>query len=134
MSIKTKYVKEIFSGEKVYEFRKKSIGYNNLNKKVFIYSSKGDKKIVGYVIFDKIIKGSSMDMVMLSGIKSIKNYFGDSKECYAFHISEYHLFDEFISLDELKNKYNFVVPQSYRYINNKNLITRLEQLSLKVSK
>lgn len=40
----------------MYEFRKKSIGFKNINKKVFIYSSEKDKKIIGYIIIDKILE------------------------------------------------------------------------------
>ena len=56
MSIKTKYAKQIFQGIKKYEFRRKSIGEKNCNKKIYIYSSKDDKAIIGYIIIDKIFR------------------------------------------------------------------------------
>ena len=37
MSIKTKYANQIFDGTKSFEFRRKSIGNKNCNKKIYIY-------------------------------------------------------------------------------------------------
>ncbi len=129
MSIKTKYVKQIFNGTKMFEYRRKSIGDKNLNKKVYIYSSEEDKAIVGYVIFDKII-GDKVDVVLketgVTNIQSMVNYFKNKDIGYALHIKEYHEFKEKIKLEDLKKiAKDFVVPQFYRYISDKEVLSKM---------
>ena len=58
ISIKTKYANQIFNGTKLYEYRRKSIGEKNCNKKIFVYSSEEEKAIVGYIVVDKILEGN----------------------------------------------------------------------------
>ena len=91
MSIKTKYAKQIFQGIKKYEFRRKSIGEKNCNKKIYIYSSKDDKAIIGYIIIDKILSGD-INFVLKNtnslNNQEIKNYFNNCSKCYALHISK----------------------------------------------
>ena len=119
MSIKTKYANQIFTGIKKYEFRRKSIGEKNCNKKIFIYSSKEEKAIVGYIIVDKILSGNIEKIMELTNNnnKELKNYFNDCCICYALHISKHYRFVEPIKLEDIKTKYKKnVVPQFYRYI------------------
>lgn len=120
MSIKTKYANEIFKGNKRYEFRKRSIGNKNLNKKIYIYSSKKEKAIIGYIVVDKILTGN-LDYILKetnnTGNIDIVNYYENSNNCYALHIAKYHKFKKSISLNELKKRNNmFVIPQYYRYL------------------
>lgn len=120
MSIKTKYADEIFRGNKRYEFRKRSIGDNNLNKKIYIYSSEKDKAIVGYIVVDKILKGN-LEYILnkTNNIDNLDiiNYFKNSNNCYALRIAKYYKFSKNITLEELrKNNKNFVIPQYYRYL------------------
>ena len=56
LSIKPKYVKDILSGVKQYEFRKQ-IFKNESAKTVFIYSSSPQKKIVACFRVGKIVEG-----------------------------------------------------------------------------
>lgn len=49
--------------------------------------------------------------------KGIREYFRNSKTCYALHIAEYYKFIKPIKIEEIKEKYkDFVIPQFYRYI------------------
>ena len=122
MSIKTKFTNEIFNGIKKYEFRKKSLGEHNLNKKVFIYSSEQDKAIIGYIIFSEIISGSSDEISNLD-IKNkdmIQEYFGNKKECYALKVGKCVKFVNPISLKYIKEKCpNEVMPQYFKYLDSK---------------
>ena len=68
ISIKTQYANQIFNGSKKFEFRRRSIGDKNCNKKIFVYSSEKDKSIIGYIIVDKILKGD------LKYILEVTNY------------------------------------------------------------
>ena len=126
MSIKTKYVRAIFNGSKIYEFRRKSIGNDDINKKIYIYSSGVDKAIVGYIIVDKILEDNLDNILKITnniGNKDIINYFNNSKCCYAFHISKYYKFLNPLSLNDIRliDK-NFVLPQFYRYIRKDELL------------
>ena len=105
MSIKTKYANQIFKGTKKYEYRRRSIKEGNLNKKIFIYSSEIDKKIVGYIIVDEILEGTSEYILKRTnneGNIDIINYFKDCENCYALKIKEAVLLQKAISLKELK--------------------------------
>ena len=130
MSIKTKYANEIFDGTKEYEFRKKSIGEKNCNKKIYIYSSEEEKAIVGYIIVDKILSGNLEKIQALTNSfnnKGMENYFNGCEECYALHISEHHKFIKPINLEDIKSQHKkFVVPQFYRYIKEKPIYDLLE--------
>lgn len=120
MSIKTKYTNLIFNGTKIYEFRRKSIKEENLNKKIFIYSSEQSKEIIGYIIVDKILENdidNLLEETRYPDAKGIRKYFENSKTCYALHISEYYKFVKPIKIEEIKEKYkDFVIPQFFRYI------------------
>ena len=101
MSIKTKYANQIFKGTKKYEYRRRSIKEGNLNKKIFIYSSEIDKKIVGYIIVDEILEGTSEYILKRTnneGNIDIINYFKDCENCYALKIKEAVLLQKAISL------------------------------------
>ena len=129
MSIKTEYANQIFNGTKIFEYRKKSIGQNNLNKKVIIYSSEKEKAIIGYILIDKILEGNLKTILSEININngiSIINYFNNAKKCYAMHIKEYHRFKSPITLNEIRKiDNNVVIPQYYRYIKEKEPLYKL---------
>ena len=75
MSIKPKFVEEIFSETKTFELRKK-IFKSSINA-IVIYSSSPKKKVVGEIIIDKII--SSTPKLLW---KSYKNNLGISEKEY----------------------------------------------------
>lgn len=128
MSIKTKYADEIFNGNKKYEYRKSSIDENNLNKKIFIYSAGISKSIIGYLTIDNILVGNIDYIVEKTkpNESNIKEYFKNSKNCYALHINKVHRFSNPITLKELKKlDQNFAIPQYYRYIKPGNKIYNL---------
>jgi len=120
ISIKTKYANQIFEGTKKFEFRRRSIGDKNCNKKIFVYSSEKERAIIGYIIVDKILKGDLNYILEATNYKNNKHiidYFCGCDECYALHISETYKFSEPIKLEYIKNKYkDFAIPQFYRYI------------------
>ena len=120
MSIKTKYANQIFNGTKKYEYRRRSIGEKNLGKKIFIYSSEKEKAIVGYIIVDDIIEGTSnyiLEKTENVNSEDIINYFKDCSKCYALKISKAVKFENPKSLVSIREKNEkFVIPQYYRYI------------------
>lgn len=120
ISIKTKYANQIFNGIKLYEYRRKSIGEKNCNKKIFVYSSEEEKAIVGYIIVEKIFEGDIDYILEVTNNKNngdIIDYFNSCNKCYALKIASAIKFKTPIYLSEIKNiDKNFVVPQFYRYI------------------
>ncbi|MBQ7141388.1 MAG: hypothetical protein IJO32_07810 [Bacilli bacterium] len=120
ISIKTKYANQIFDGTKIYEYRRKSIGEKNCNKKIFVYSSEKEKTIVGYIIVEKILEGSVDYILEVTNNKNnseIINYFSGCDKGYALKISKAVKYEKPLSLEEIKkHDKKFVVPQFYRYI------------------
>lgn len=120
ISIKTKFANQIFNKTKKYEYRRKSIGVKNCNKKIFVYSSGKEKAIVGYIIIDKIIEGNIEYILKETQCKDneeISKYFNGCNKCYALKIFNAVRFTSPIYLNEIKKvESTFVVPQFYRYI------------------
>ena len=117
MSIKPKFVEEIFSGTKTFELRKK-IFKSSINT-IVIYSSSLKKKVVGEIIIDKII--SSTPKLLWKSYKnnlgiSEKEYFKyykNSKVAYAIKIKKVIKYKKEL---ELKDFGIEKAPQSYQYI------------------
>ena len=116
MSIKPKFVEEIFSETKTFELRKK-IFKSSINA-IVIYSSSPKKKVVGEIIIDKII--SSTPKLLWKSYKnnlgiSEKEYFKyykNSKVAYAIKIKKVIKYKKEL---ELKDFGIEKAPQSYQY-------------------
>ena len=117
MSIKPKFVEEIFSETKTFELRKK-IFKSSINT-IVIYSSSPKKKVVGEIIIDKII--SSTPKLLWKSYKnnlgiSEKEYFEyykNSKVAYVIKIKKVIKYKKEL---ELKDFGMEKAPQSYQYI------------------
>ena len=119
LSIKPKYVKEILSGAKQYEFRKQ-IFKNAFTKTVFIYSSSPQKKIVACFRVGKIVEGHP-DYLWehfwdVSGLSEQEffDYFSDRDTGYAIRIDELVEFPKPVDPHILIER--FVAPQSFCYV------------------
>lgn len=117
MSIKPKFVEEIFSETKTFELRKK-IFKSSINT-IVIYSSSPKKKVVGEIIIDKIIP-STPKLLWKSyknnlGIseKEYFKYYKNSKVAYAIKIKKVIKYKKEL---ELKDFGIEKAPQSYQYI------------------
>lgn len=121
LSIKPKYVKEILSGAKQYEFRKR-IFKSETVKTVYIYSTSPEKKIVARFQLGEIIKNHP-DFLWeqycdVSGLSEHEffEYFSDRDTGYAIRIEELEEFAQ--PMDPRSVIERFVAPQSFRYVNN----------------
>lgn len=118
ISIKPKYVEEILSGKKKYEYRKRI--FKEDIEKVYIYSSSPQKRIVGYFKFSGFLVSSPKDIwnktSNFSGINKadFDNYFYGKKVAYAIKINNVHIFKNEINPKEYFSK--FYPPQSYMYL------------------
>jgi predicted transcriptional regulator len=118
LSIRPEHVEKIISGEKKYEYRKSA--FKNDIRKVLIYATKPIGKIIGKFNITKIISGSP-EVVWKktrarSGLskRSYMKYFENKQTSYAFRISNFEMFEEYIDPNEVYP--DFTAPQSFRYI------------------
>ena len=111
LSIKPKFTKKIEVGEKNYEFRKyyPKQGIDTL----YVYETAPTCSLkyiieLGDVIVypNKISKDGYGNLEFNNGLKKSK---------YAYEIKHVDILEEPINLEELRNKYNFMPPQSYAY-------------------
>ena len=120
LSIKPKYVKEIESGTKLYEFRK-SIFKKDIDE-IWVYASAPIKQIVGKIYIEKIIEDTPQNLWIncknYAGIakSDFFKYFGHKEKGYAIKIKEYEAFKS--PINPYKEKKDFTAPQSYAYISN----------------
>lgn len=117
LSIHPCFVEKIFSGEKMFEYRKNiptDISH------IIIYATVPVKNIVALVEVDSVLKGSPQEIwektKRNSGITEdyFMSYFNRKRDAYAIRIKDVHRLQEPKSLSILDNI--AVAPQSYRYI------------------
>lgn len=124
MSIISYYARQIFDETKKYEFRMSPLKKECLNKRIYIYSAKEDKAIIGYIKIDKILSGNTEEIIKLTGYDKrddkdeIISYYGkNNKKCFAMHISEVVKFNKKLTLKEMRNIDKGVsMPQYIKYI------------------
>lgn len=120
ISIRPEYVARIINGEKRYEYRKRT--FKQPVKRVFIYSSAPQKRIVGYFAWEGAIAGA-VDLVWAqtrryAGIdeKAYNAYFGNTECAYAIKLNFLHLFEEPVDPWCFQG---FRPPQSYCYLGDR---------------
>lgn len=130
MSLREKPYKEILSGKKKYEYRTR---YTNKETVAFIYVSQSVKKICGIIFFDKPIVGSTEEMSLFSekhnpGSYSVMMDYFKKGIGYAIPVKKMIEISP-ISLSKIKDNFpNFVVPQSYYYLDTQEKKELLEFL------
>ena len=118
ISINPKYVDEILSGRKKYEYRKIKPKKDNIDK-IIIYSTSPVMKVVAEVSITKILEGTPQEIWDIT-----KEYSGVTKEFYdsyyknknkaiAYEIGEIKKYNIPKDLSEIGINY---VPQSFIYI------------------
>lgn len=118
ISIHPKYVKEIRSGNKKYEFRK-SI-FKKPVRNIYIYETQPVKKIAGYFPYMGYYKGMPSFIwktcAQFAGIdeQAFFDYFSKAEIAYAIKIDDFLEFSPSIDPRMIWN--HFVAPQSYRYL------------------
>jgi predicted transcriptional regulator len=124
LSIKPRIVKEIISGDKQFEFRKKFPDLNNpdISNKIIIYCSKPTMQIIGSFVA-RAYYHSNFDSLMARINASehyklrIGKYLEDKSSCHAMEISELNLYKQPLSLNYLRKEFSGFSPgQSYRYL------------------
>lgn len=120
LSIKPKYVKAILSGKKKCEFRKSS--FPKRVKTAIIYETEPVGKIVGWFNITKQEIGKPSEIwkkhSKIGGInkKDFNKYYNNKKIAVCLKIGKVHKLKS--PIDPFDSIENFVIPQSYRYVNN----------------
>lgn len=118
LSIKPEFVREIFAGNKKYEYRK-TIFTKNVDK-VVVYSTKPEGMIVGEFTVEAILEKDPAELWkethQVSGITKefFDQYFAGRERGYALKISAPILYEEPINPFDLFS--SFVAPQSFKYL------------------
>lgn len=124
ISIMSYYARQIFDETKKYEFRKSPLKDWDLNKKIYVYSAKEDKALIGYVKVSDILKGNTNQILKLTGYDirpdghEIVDYYGkDFQKCCALKLYDVTEFEEHLTLKDMRKvNPNLQLPQYYSYI------------------
>ena len=123
LSIKPKYVTEIDSGKKRFEFRKKIFKEFD-DQKVYIYSSSPVKKVIGFFCYSRILRDTPEKLWQKckksAGIpeRDFFSYFSEKEIGFAIEISKFKKFSEDHSL-KLKDLIHITKPpQSFVYVSD----------------
>ncbi|MCF7494420.1 hypothetical protein L3V35_05075 [Vibrio sp. L5-1] len=136
LSIRPHYVREIISGAKKFEFRKKfpSLYKSNVSSKVIIYCSKPVMAIVGsFVVKHHHHSDFSSLMYDIGATEEYSNriskYLTDKKSCHALEISDLIIYEKELSLQNLRSEFEGFCPgQSYRYLDH-GIIDKIKKLN-----
>lgn len=125
MSIQTRYAKKIFCGEKQWEFRKSLPRCRSDDKlTVVVYSSGGERSIVGEFRVGRIVRCPLNELMRLTGydtderaVQWFSRYYAGQKRCGALEILAPVRYDQPISLSQLRQVLPaFRPPQNFWYI------------------
>lgn len=114
ISLKPEFINLILKQEKNYEFRK-YLPKKGVNK-IWVYSKLPVARLEYLIIIDKIITYPEKILEPGLGNEEFNNGLKSTK--YAYHIKHLYRMKEGINLKVLKEKYNFIAPQSYFYLEN----------------
>ena len=124
ISIMTYYAQQIFNETKLYEFRKSPLKEDLLDKKIYVYSAKGDKAIIGYFKVSNILKGNTDEILQATGYDKrpdgheIVEYYGkNNSNCFALQLYDVTEFEEYLSLRDMRSiSKNAEMPQYIKYV------------------
>lgn len=124
ISITTYYARQIFAETKLYEFRKSPLKNELLNKKIYVYSAKDDKAIIGYFKVSDILSGNTNEILKATGYDKrddgheIVEYYGkNNPNCFALHLYDVTEFEEYLSLKDMRSiSKNADMPQYIKFI------------------
>lgn len=119
LSIKPEYVEKIFSGEKIFEFRKTLFKRKGI-KTVVIYATMPIGEVVGEFTIDSILEDNPYNIWLktkeFAGITKayFDDYYKEKDRAVAIGIGNVTVYNPPIQLKELGK--NIFAPQSYRYL------------------
>ncbi len=130
LSIKPFYSELILNKEKHYEFR--NFKPKNFSSYFWVYESLPTKKlkyilkIKTPIVFPNTAKGLSY------GVDRFNS--GEMKNKYAYNIEEIYMLENPLSMNFLKDNFNFTPPQAYTYLQNNLSLKTYIQENVELSK
>lgn len=121
LSIKPEHVRNILSGKKIFEFRRKVFGRKDI-KTVVIYCTMPVGRIVGEFEISEIIESTPNDLWAFtsagSGISKeyFDDYFSNRTKAFAIKIGRVQSYEQPVDPSELFE--NFTPPQSFMYVDS----------------
>ncbi|MBR6593041.1 MAG: hypothetical protein IKK81_10555 [Prevotella sp.] len=121
LSIRPTFCKMIFSGQKVYENRKRIFTRSDVDK-VYVYASKPICRIVGYFTIDEVIEDIKTNMWAKTHIgggiskEYFDDYFKHSGTAYAIKIGQVVKLDN--PIDPKSVIKDFHAPQNFMYVDS----------------
>ena len=118
LSIKPEFAYKIFDGTKKYEFRKQIFKDSSV-KKVIVYSSSPEQKVIGEFNIDTILSDTPSAIWLqtrdYSGISQAfyEEYFRGRKNAYAIKVASTELYEQKKNLSDFDIIYP---PQSFAYV------------------
>jgi predicted transcriptional regulator len=132
LSIKPKYVRHIIDGTKRFEFRKQPLP--KAIKRVFIYSSAPEQRIIGHFQISQIVEDTPKNLwnrfSKKAGISSTEffEYYAGRQTGYAISISKLFLLEQ--PVDPYKHMDNFNPPQSFSYLREPKFLQKVSSPSM----
>ena len=127
ISVKPEYAEQIFARSKQFELRRRCTGVKS-GDQLMIYSTHPVKAILGTCRVVQVIAGAPVDVYRAVrgrvGVNrhEFDSYFFGASRAYALKLSQVRRLQQAIKLDVVRERVRgFVVPQSYRYLRNREL-------------
>lgn len=124
LSIKPEFAEKILSGEKTLEFRKRSFSNPDAVKRIYLYSSSPDQRIVGSFDLAGVIEGSPTELWRDYGSESgitdkarFMAYFDGAETGFALRISNVSRYPN--PIDPCEWVDDFHPPVSFQYLDSK---------------
>ncbi len=135
ISIKPKYITQIFSGEKTVELRRVKTKLKS-GDLVIVYATSPEKALVGFFEVNKVLTEDNLDSFWEKvknhacvNHETFQDYYRGASLGVGIFISNTHQFSKPVSLETLKSKIpGFHPPQNYHYLDDKK-VTILESLT-----
>ena len=118
LSIKPEFAHKIFDGTKKYEFRKQIFKDSSI-KKVIVYSSSPEQKVIGEFTIDDILNDTPSDLWLQTRVYSgitqafYEEYFRGRKNAYAIKVASTKLYEQKKDLSDFDIMFP---PQSFAYV------------------
>ena len=118
LSIKPEFAYKIFDGTKKYEFRKQIFKDSSI-KKVIVYSSSPEQKVIGEFTIDDILNDTPSDLWLQTRVYSgitqafYEEYFRGRKNAYAIKVASTKLYEQKKDLSDFDIMFP---PQSFAYV------------------
>lgn len=118
------YARQIFDEVKLYEFRKSPLKKELFHEKIYVYSAKEDKAIIGYFRVSDILRGNTYEILRATGYDKrrdgheiVKYYGKNNPNCFALQLYDVTEFEEYLSLSDMRSiSRNVNMPQYIKFI------------------